>query len=160
MGALFYRLLALICWLQQPVWGKGAGENYDEKLIFTNAEYEFPRVPIAFQLSWPSFLKCSALPIAASVGGGLCARWGQALVPGVLSPLTTAQICAVLGHGAQTRCAVLLTLSCQGVSARTASSGTGCSVFPKSFMCLFSLLLLVTCKMLEANYLYKQCHTG
>lgn len=28
MGALSYRLMALISWLQQLVWGKGAGENY------------------------------------------------------------------------------------------------------------------------------------
>lgn len=132
----------------------------DEKWVFTNAEHEFPRVPVAFQLSWPSFLKCFASSIAASVGGGLCARCGQALVPGVLSPQTTAWICLVFGHGAQARRAVLLTLRCQAVSARTASSGTGCSVFPKPLTCLFSLLLLGTCKMLEANYLYKQCLTG
>lgn len=161
MGALSYRLMALISWLQQLVWGKGAGENY---LWWKMGIYKcwtwVPKGSRCIPLSWPSFLKCFASSIAASVGGGLCARCGQALVPGVLSPQTTAWICLVFGHGAQARRAVLLTLRCQAVSARTASSGTGCSVFPKPLKCLFSLLLLGTCKMLEANYLYKQCLTG
>lgn len=48
----------------------------------------------------------------------------------------------------------------QGSCVLAAFDNYGGSMFSKSLTCLFSLLLLVTCKMLTANYLNKQCHGG
>ena len=130
-------------------------------------------VPIAMQLSRSQLLKCCASAIAASAGFRLCAHCGQALVPGGLSLSgATARSCAALGNGALAKSCCLQQgqaccgappesgQRCQGAHALAAFNSNECSVFSKALMCLFSLLLLVTCKMLMANYLNKQCHGG
>lgn len=127
-------------------------------------------------LSRSQLLERSSSAVAASMGFRLCARCGQALVPGALSlpwghgwklcsarERSSGQIQSQIwpnlafSKAGRAACSPESGQQCQGASDLAAFNSSGRSVFSKSLMCLFSLLLLVTCKMLTANYLNKQC---